>query len=154
MRELSITKGSSREATALSDFGDESRRTTSQTMSRDRIVNQTFDVARECANPGWDGYAANPVSEITFLRAVTFLRSLPDDIPDPTANADPDGALTFEWRVKPRWSLTVGIEPNGDLTFAALLGRARRTGSGPPHGSVLHEVSALIRRLLCEARRG
>ncbi len=109
---------------------------------------QLCDIFEECHEPGWDGYGAEAVSHRTYQYAYWFLKSLPPGIPMPTTGVEADGHLTFEWYRDPSRVLSVSISPEGDLHYAALLGRiSRLSGTEPFLGDVPENILRIIRRL-------
>ena len=109
---------------------------------------QLRDVFEGCREPRWDGYGAEAVSHRTYQYAYWFLESLPPGIPMPTTGVEADGHLTFEWYRNPNWVLSVSISPEGDLHYAALLGRiSRLSGTEPFLGDMPQEILRIIRRL-------
>jgi hypothetical protein len=47
---------------------------------------------------------------------------IPLGFPPPMIGAEPDGDITFEWYKNPDWTLSVSVEGQGNLHYAALLG--------------------------------
>lgn len=89
------------------------------------------DVMIDCHRPGWDGYGAEAVSVEAYELAQRFVRSLPAGIPRPLLSADPDGCVTFEWRVSPRRLVLVSVRPDYRIEYAALFGSAESHGTEP-----------------------
>jgi hypothetical protein len=97
---------------------------------RDRLFQVLASQAEDCANEGWDGHGAMPVTLETYRAAYRFAESLPASAPSPSVGAEPDGHLTLEWYRNPSRVLSLSIGPEGELSYAALLGEtSRRTGS-------------------------
>ncbi len=88
---------------------------------------ELFQTFQKCREPNWDGYGAQPVSDWTYHLAYEFLKALPLGTPAPSAGAEPDGHVTFEWHRSPQRTLSVSISPHGELHFAALLGQPKLT---------------------------
>jgi len=85
----------------------------------------------DCCKPNWDGHGAEPITLEAFQIAKRFIQSLPAGIPRPTLSADPDGFVTFEWRVAPRRLLLASIHPDYRIDYAALFGTAKSYGTEP-----------------------
>jgi hypothetical protein len=107
-------------------------------------LNELFSVAEECKNANWDGYGAAPVANETYLIAYRFVDALAPSIPRFTVGAESDGHLTLEWHSSVRRTLSVSVSPEGDLHYAALLGRRKQYGTEPFLGDVPKVISALI----------
>lgn len=104
-------------------------------------------VAEECRTPNWDGYGAAPISAQTVRQASLFLGSLPLGTPPPSVGVEPDGHLTLEWYRSPHRTLSVSINPDGDLHYAALLGLSKAYGTEPFFGEAPQVILGLIRRV-------
>jgi hypothetical protein len=102
---------------------------------------------QECAEPGWDGYDAQPVSEETLERVVAFLRALPESIPVPDLVPEPDGEVSVDWQRGPRRVFSVSIGPHGRLSYAGLLGANRWHGVELFFGAVPTEIIRGIARV-------
>ncbi len=95
------------------------------------IRGELADVWQECSVPNWDGYGAFSVTVESYWNALRFLRSLPLGIPAPSIGAEPDGQITLEWGSSRRRRLSISVDENGDLHYAALLGSGRTCGTEP-----------------------
>jgi hypothetical protein len=104
-------------------------------------LSQTF---KECLEPNWDGYGAQPVREETYHLAYRFLSALPLSTPVPSIGAEPDGHLTVEWHRSSQRNLSVSISPSGDLHYAALLGLERICGTEMFRARMPQSLSDLI----------
>ena len=110
-----------------------------------------LNVAESAARAGWDGSDASPVEQDTFRVAYQFLESLPIGTPAPTVGIEPDGHLTFEWYRAPRRTLSVSVSPEGDLHYSALLGPSNRAfGTEAFLGEVPKPIVDLIWRTMSE----
>lgn len=118
------------------------------------IENTVFDelatVWEECREPNWDGFQAVPVTQDTLRNTYRFLEALPFGFPQPSVGAEPDGDLTLEWHRSPRRTLSVSINADGDLNYAALLGPNRSYGTETFFGDVPDAILNLIRRVHAE----
>ncbi|MBI3477365.1 MAG: hypothetical protein HY010_16655 [Acidobacteria bacterium] len=104
-------------------------------------------VAEECGSPNWDGYGAAPVVNEAIVEAHRFLGALPLGVPAPSAGAEPDGNVTFEWYRSARRTLSVSVTTEGDLHYAALIGPSRAYGTEPFFGEIPRVIMELIRRV-------
>ncbi len=117
-------------------------------MAGKGVLSELLQTVRECCDSNWDGYGAEPVSEITFRVAQQFLNVLPLGISAPTIGAEPDGHLTIEWYRSPRRTLSVSISPEGDLHYAALIGTAKAFGTEAFFGEAPRAIVDLIHRVM------
>jgi len=117
-------------------------------MAGKGVFNELFQVVKECCEPNWDGYGAQPVSDTTYQLAQKFLEALPLGMPAPSIGAEPDGHLTVEWFRSPRRTLSVSISPEGDLHYAALIGSAKAYGTEPFFGEAPKAIVDFIHRVM------
>lgn len=111
------------------------------------LEEQLYDVFRHCAQPGWDGYDAEPVSQEAYANAYRFLEGLPLDFPMPSISAEPDGQVTFEWYSSPRRTLSVSLSPEGEIHYAVLLGATKSCGTEPFSGEIPRTILGWARRV-------
>ncbi len=116
-------------------------------MAGKGVFDELYQTVKECREPNWDGYGAQPVSNETCHLAYEFLEALPLGTPAPSIGAEPDGHLTVEWYRSPQRTLSVSISSDGELHFAALLGSAKTYGTEPFIGEVPKIISDLILRV-------
>jgi len=90
---------------------------------------QLDEIFEECSFGGWDGANAKPISAETLQSAKTFLKSFPLGIEAPEVGAEPDGAITLEWYRSPNKVISISINPDGWMYYAALLGTSKRHGA-------------------------
>lgn len=107
-------------------------------------LRQTFE---NCHVANWDGYQGEPVAEQTYQFASQLLKALPLGTPAPSVGAEPDGHLTLEWYRSTRRTLSLSVDPEGLLHYAALLGGSKAYGSEPFIGEVPETVMNLINRV-------
>lgn len=117
-------------------------------VDRQKVFQALAAQSESCANPGWDGYGAEPVSRDSYHSAYRVVESLPSGCPMPGVGAEPDGHLTLEWYRSPNQVLSVSVSPEGELNYAALLGStSRRTGSEVFQNNVPGDLLHLIRQV-------
>ena len=147
------TRATSDTARHIADQIETGRRHLQNTVSLGLDAKRVFDdlcaIANECKVPNWDGHGALPVSEETYRLAYRFLESLPLGIPAPSLGAEPDGHLTMEWHRSLRRTLSVSIDPEGDVHYAALLGpRKKAYGTEPFFDEVPKAILDLIAQVM------
>lgn len=101
----------------------------------------------ECREPAWDGYQAQAVTLDTYRHAYRLLEAMPLGWPQPSVGAEPDGHLTLEWHRSSRRTLSVSVSPEGDLHFAALIGRDKDFGTRTFMGDVPKRILELIQQV-------
>lgn len=123
-----INEGISSESRAIQDLLRSAKEHASkpvsqgwQTFLKDRVQ----EVSIECAQKGWDGYDANPISKSSKVWALRVIDQLPENVQDPSIVPEPDGELAFEWNLgKDRiFSVTVS---GARLIYAGIVGANRR----------------------------
>jgi len=102
---------------------------------------------RECSEPDWDGYNALPVTLDSFANAERLLLSLPLGTQLPSIGAVPSGHISLEWHHSRRRTLTVTVDEDGDLHYAALLGPGRTCGTEPFFDEAPSSILDLIARV-------
>ena len=111
---------------------------------------ELHDVWDECREPNWDGFQARPVVEDTYDNGKRFLESLPLGFPPPSIGADPDGDLTFEWYRSPHRTLSVSVDRDGNLHYAALFGPNTAHGTEGFFGDFPAQIQRLVERVYSE----
>jgi hypothetical protein len=108
------------------------------------IDNEIIQTWQDCKSPNWDGYGAFPVQEKTLTHARAFIQALPlEALPD-SVGAEPDGHLTLEWYQNPRWTLSLSVNPEGTLYYAALFDGFNPRGSESFLGAIPANILDLI----------
>jgi hypothetical protein len=90
---------------------------------------QLDEVFEECSSGGWDGERAKPISVEVLRNAERFLSSFPLGMEAPEVGAEPDGAITLEWYRSPNKVISISINPDGWIYYAALIGTSKRHGA-------------------------
>jgi|SRR5208283_3038195 len=107
-------------------------------------LNDLYQVYWECQEPGWDGYSALPIADVTYELAQEFIDVLPLGTPLPAFGAEPDGQLTLEWHHSLRRTLSVSVSPDGELHYAAILGSSKNYGTEVFYGEAPKKIVDLI----------
>ncbi len=105
------------------------RRDDTVTFSKQPLFDQLIDVFLECSEDGWEGEGSAAVDRRTLLITKELVESLPMAYRTPTITGEPDGHVNLEWYVSPRRILTVSVNPNATLHWAALIGAEDPRGS-------------------------
>ena len=93
---------------------------------RDLALAEAF---RECSQPDWDGYGAEPANELSMEWTRRVLATFPDCLGVPDIAFEPDGDAGLEWWRGPDRVLSVSVGRNGELRYAARLNAARVIGT-------------------------
>jgi hypothetical protein len=111
------------------------------------LISSLSALGKECREPNWDGYGAEPASLRALRRAEDLIASLPDDVPLPECSIEPDGCVSLDWMPAPYRTLTVSVGSSDRLPYAWVDGTDRG-----------HAVARLVDgqlppRILAEIRR-
>jgi len=134
----------------LTDAKRERRQAASSAQSL--AVTALARVLEECANPGWDGYDALPISVKAARRAEAFLDALPSSLTSPHVVPEPDGEIAVDWDFGPSLQLSISVGESGPLHFAGVIGeeygqRRVRHGTEPFEGPVAGDLLRYIHEL-------
>jgi hypothetical protein len=109
---------------------------------------QLGNVFTECSSAGWDGERAKPVSEEIALSAVNFLKSFPIGIEAPEIGCEPDGAITLEWYRSPNRIISISVDANDQIYYAAIIGASTQNGSNFSSSGVSEDLLKLISQVI------
>lgn len=101
----------------------------------------------ECQTGNWDGYDAEPVSQVALRNMYIFLEALPLGLCRPSVSADPHGHLTLEWYRNPTRVLSVAVSPDDLVHYSALLGASKTCGTETFFGEVPEIIINLVHRV-------
>ncbi len=91
-------------------------------ISRDKLVEEVNAIYSECSSPDWDGYGAEPISEMSYRNTLKFVNLLFDELPDKLINvdpgADPDGACNLYFYSDQKNILSISISIDSKLDYA------------------------------------
>ena len=95
-------------------------------QAKARTWQELNEVRLGCSVANWDGFGASPVAWTTFSHAWEFVDALPQGFPMPTPGAEPDGHITLEWYKSPRQIISVSMDPERQINFAAIWPEGKR----------------------------
>ena len=121
-----VNTGSSSDAKRLEDFLEAVLTDYRRQAPRDLALAELARVYAECSRDGWDGYSASAISPSAHHAAVRFILSLPASLPMPDVVPEADGEISLEWDYGQWRALSLSIGENGQLAYAAMLGRRKR----------------------------
>ena len=90
-----------------------------------KAVSRLWNLVDECAEPGWDGNGAEPISRAAAERAVEFVRALPEDIEMPEFAPEPDGCISLDWIRAKSKLISLSIGAGEKIAYAWLDGSDR-----------------------------
>ena len=109
-----------------------------------QCIQQLAEVFNECSIKGWDGEQAIPISKEVLIWTIKILRSFPLGIEPPEIGAEPDGAISLEWYRSPDRVISISVNPDGCLYYAAIIGIKRRKGMDTAWFDVSEDLLELI----------
>jgi hypothetical protein len=112
------------------------------------VLNELDSVAEECKLENWDGYGAKALAPQSYETARQFLEAFPLGTPAPSLSASPLGFVTIEWYRSRNRTLSVSVDADSQLHYAALLGPAKQYGREPFYGDVPASIQSLINQVL------
>jgi len=134
----------------IKDINDHLQRSVVLGLMANGVYQALNDIFDECSIEGWDGENAVPLSKEVLRNARAFLKTLPIGIKVPVVDAEPDGAITFEWYVNQENLVSVSVGVDGFIYYAALVGIRKRHGSDPIDGNdpteLVHLIQSIYRR--------
>lgn len=108
------------------------------------IISQLWELAHECAEPGWDGYGAHAIDPTALRNAEMFLRALPEDLPMPECAPEPDGSISLDWIQTRHRLFSLSVGPNDRLAYAWL------DGTDKGHGVARFDGVCVPQRVLAD----
>ena len=100
-------------------------RTNSRPVRKSAAISQIQALVKECAEPGWDGDGAEPVSQSAASLAVDHIRALPDSVALPEFAPEPDGSISLDWIQSRSRLFSLSAGPSCRLAYAWLDGEDR-----------------------------
>lgn len=155
MTEVCLPETTSGSASELAHYVEENRNQSNNLLrkayslgiNKDEIFSRLITLAINCVNTNWDGYGALPLKESTLKNGARFALSIPLGVEMPDIDADPEGAITFEWYRSPHKILYVSIDSEGKFYYAASEGTRSQKGSGYLKSSFPVELLELISKI-------
>jgi len=103
-------------------------------------------LAVDCGEEDWNGYGAKALSPRSLAYAEMFIRGLGMNSRDVSLGATAKGWVTFQWGLRPKWTLSIVITDDGWIHWAALFGSVREHGTRPFLGAIPKNIAELIQR--------
>ena len=89
-------------------------------MELEKALSELEKVYKDCLSSNWGGYGAEPIDEVTYQYAVSFLKLMPEDVPTPDICPEPAGDIGFEWRKRKGRTFIVGVDKEKTLSYVGL----------------------------------
>ena len=117
-----------------------------------RLTIELAQIAKECAEKGWDGYQAKPIDLETCNRVARFLSNLPTWMQVPDIVPESDGEIAIEWYRAACQTLSISIGPSGPVHYAGRFGHNQEVhGVEPFLDGVPSRLLVLISEFLSTA---
>lgn len=129
----------------ISDLNHES-----VTFSNLSLDDQLIDAYSEASQPDWEGEGSEAVAPDTLKLAKWFVESLPRKYQTPEITPEPDGHVNLEWYNGKHRLLSVSVNPDGRLHWAAIIGSEDPRGSCVFFGEAPKTILHLLRRVCRE----
>jgi|SRR6185503_725783 len=112
-----------------------------------RLHGALADLAQESAVLNWDGHGAQAINLEALGFAKRIASMLPISLPVPEVSIDPDGEVSFDWRVNPSRSLSFSVSPSGTVRYASVIGSSESFGSEPWREGLPESVASLLQKM-------
>lgn len=112
--------------------------------TKSAAIFQLKTLAKECAEPDWDGYGASAIDLMALRNAQNFVRALPEGIPVPEFAPEPDGSISFDWIQSRHRLFSLSIGSSNRLAYAWL------DGSDKGHGVARFDGFNVPARILAD----
>ena len=96
--------------------------------ARPKLKRQIQDIASKAREENWDGDNAAAVLSEVVQNAMQLADLLPADIVEPEVSPTPHGEIDFDWMNADREMLTLGVDVNGEVAWAAELNSSSSRG--------------------------
>ena len=117
-------EGVSKESEIINSLANEistERRRPASFAWRDLLFAELSEVMQTCADDGWDGYDAEPISQESASSAAQLIQLLPESIQIPSVVPEPSGDISLEWRTEDQKHFTLSIMGPA-LVYAGIFG--------------------------------
>lgn len=122
---------------------------TTATIGRpiEEAAESLLELYKDCSQPNWDGYGANPVSKDSISEALEFIQLLPSSFPVPQILAEPSGEIGLEWYKSKRLVFAISFSGKNLITYAGIFGSNKTHGTEYFSDSIPSIVIENLRRL-------
>lgn len=123
-----VSDESIRMGNAIDRVADSINRSVALNGGYHEVLAELAEVADECREPGWDGYAALPLPNEAAVKAEQFLYTLPACVRSPEIVPEPDGSVALIWDEGRRRIFSVSLQSDPRVTYALLDGTSKAHG--------------------------
>jgi hypothetical protein len=95
----------------------------------EEAVESLLELYKECSQPNWDGYGANPVSKDSVFEALKFIDLIPSSFPMPQVIAEPSGEIGLEWFKDKRLIFAISFSGKNMISYAGIFGSNKIHGT-------------------------
>lgn len=92
---------------------------------RHSIANEIRALRKGYSSPGWDGYDALPVEELSMATSLRFARLLPDGIIAPELAPEADGGIVLDWCKGKNMIFSISIKKDL-VVYAGIFGESEK----------------------------
>jgi len=145
------SRGFSEEANYISQYQNEWEKHlfTSITFGlKNEMIKQLKLLATQCSVIDWDGYGALPITRDVYERSNKFICCLPLSIEEPTLAADPNGYVAFEWYKSKSSVISICIDQDNFIQYAAIIGSSKKYGTEPFINGIPRNILELINEVI------
>jgi len=111
-----------------------------------KISTELLSIQKDCAEFGWDGYNAAPISAPTIDYAKSAISQL-TNIPQPELAPNADGEISFEWYKAPTQQFLFSIGEKGNISYAGRIGNERIYGNAQYLGTLPGIIEKTLSRI-------
>lgn len=145
---LAISDASMRIKASIDEIRERFRSTFSIGWGQNDPFEKLHTIRSEAKFDDWDGYNSKPINEDAAETAWKFLDALPFTVDPPDVSPNPNGNITFEWYRSPRKLLSIDINSEGILYFAAVIGNDEIWGKTQFRVDFPAQIMDLIGRII------
>ncbi len=86
------------------------------------VLQSLEDLFEECAEEGWDGNEASPITEDAYLEARRLINNLPINLRMPEVVPEPSGEIGLEWSKGKDRVFVLSLSGRNEIVYAGLFG--------------------------------
>ena len=121
-------------------------------LSRDKLKQQIRNLKETAGSNNWDGEGALAIREEAIEIALKLADTLPAEIENPDVAATPHGEIDFDWVASRNAMLTLSVNSDGELAWAALFEEFSCRGTAPWTGELACPLICCLRELASKVR--
>ena len=118
-----------------------------QRPERPNLKMRIRELQRTAGSDNWDGEGSLAISAAAVKVALQLADKLPAGIDDPDVAATPHGEVDFDWMAGRSAMLTISIDSDGTLAWAALFDECRSRGTARWTGELACPVDCCLQHI-------